>query len=173
MAILPDLLRLSTEDKIALFDQFVQLACERVNLDKPEQPKPPSIKTSIKTSTKKSVKYENVDKLSPDDQAYFDKLKKWRNQVAKDLDWAPYMILDNKTLMAIAHYRPATEEDLLKIKGMGVEKLGRYSSSILEIISEPTPQYQRKLVKSLDDKIPTKRFLGPNKLEQSLDFDFD
>ena len=122
-------------------------------------------------------KYEYVDALDQKDQSCFANLKTWRNQVARDMDWKPYMVFDNKTLMAMAHYRPQSEEEFLKIKGMGPEKLGRYYHSLQEIVNQkevrrliaPVEELKEDIDHDLphDDSVPiqlpSRRFLKKNK----------
>ena len=146
------LLLLSANEKIALFDEIVRLLLEKNTVPSSEPKrrleKPPVRKPS-------SGKYEHVSSISPKDETCFHLLKTWRNKVAVDIGIPAYMIFDNKTLMSMAHYRPQNEEDLLKIKGMGREKLGKYSETILNIIKRSEPS--------------TKRFLGSNQLEYVSD----
>lgn len=138
---------------------------ERVALDAPV------LDVISSKSTKKYGKYELVSSLNPEDEPCFAELKKWRNQVARDLEWAPYMILDNKTLMSIAYYKPTTEDEMLQIKGIGPEKLGRYFGAITDIIKATKPgNYTRKMPtkpveKTSSSSTGAKRFLRPNTLE--------
>jgi superfamily II DNA helicase RecQ len=84
-------------------------------------------------------KYENVEKLETDgDNIIFQKLKSWRSEVSKDLEIQPYLVFDNKTLTNIAFYKPTTEQELIKIKGIGPEKAGKYGETIMEICKEKT-----------------------------------
>jgi superfamily II DNA helicase RecQ len=155
MTSLPNLLNLSSEQKVMLFDDIITLISLRVK-DSKSSLETTKIKT-VKPPTS-SGKKEYVTSVNPEDERCYETLRKWRNQVAKDLGIQAYMILDNKTLMSIAHYKPRNEDELLMIKGLGQEKVGRYSGTILEIV-ERTSTYQRKL-----EPPKEKRRLGPNKL---------
>src|SRR5205085_3354250 len=159
---LKDLLSLPPEIKITLFDQLSTFLL--ANVSAVSQP-------AISTKKTSSIKYDYVTSLAPEDVSCFNKLKIWRNQAAKDLDLAPYMVLDNKTLMTIAHYKPISEEDLLKIKGIGQEKLGKYSDTVLGIVKASSTTYERKLPKtsapapSSGGGSMSQRFLKTNHLE--------
>jgi DNA helicase-2/ATP-dependent DNA helicase PcrA len=64
----------------------------------------------------------------------FDALKTWRSETARSSSVPAYVVLDNKTLVAIAAARPASEAALSRISGIGPVKLTRYGSSVLEIV---------------------------------------
>ena len=66
----------------------------------------------------------------------YNKLKEWRFQKCQKLRLLPYMILTNKTLEEISSKKPNTKNDLLKIKGLGYQKLKNYGEEILKIVSD-------------------------------------
>lgn len=189
------LLSLPENEKVILFDSIIEFLESYVKDNHPGDDKPDGhanglgrerLDLKLKSS---SSKYDHVSSLNPEDEECFNRLRTWRNTVARDLEWSAYMVLDNKTLMSIAHYKPTTEEDMLRIKGMGPEKLGRYFETIKEIIEESkTKVPQRRLApassratgsvpskakppKPVEEKkeTTTKRFLGPNTLEYVSD----
>ena len=74
------------------------------------------------------------------DNQLYELLRKRRNEEAEKEGVPPYVILDNKTLMAVAAIQPQTEEEFIQIKGIGKVKTKRYASLFLPIIRE----YQEK-----------------------------
>lgn len=67
----------------------------------------------------------------------FNVLKKWRDEVALKLNLKPsYKVLNNKVLKEIALKKPNCEEDLFKIKGLGLKKIEKYGFYLLKIIQE-------------------------------------
>jgi len=61
-----------------------------------------------------------------------------------------YVILTNRTIRDLVHYRPSNEEELLSIHGLGDDKVNRFGPEILERISvSDDPEYH--LVMLCDD----------------------
>ena len=64
----------------------------------------------------------------------FQCLRDWRTDTAKREDKPPLHVLYDKTLRAIAIQKPATEEQLLNIDGIGPTKFERYGEDLLALI---------------------------------------
>ena len=84
--------------------------------------------------------HESVRKsLSPNefefDAVLFEKLRRWRSELAKDKQVPPYIIFDDKTLKLIAASKPMDEDDIAVIKGVGPKKLEEYGEEVLGIIA--------------------------------------
>ena len=58
----------------------------------------------------------------------------WRREKYQKDNVPAFMILHQKTLLAIADLAPTTKEDLLSVKGFGKSKCEKYGEEILEII---------------------------------------
>jgi len=58
----------------------------------------------------------------------------WRREKYQNENVPAYIILHQKTLMAIADLAPTTKEELLAVKGFGKSKCDKYGDEILEII---------------------------------------
>ena len=72
--------------------------------------------------------------LSAEDAALFERLKEWRLGAA---DGKPaYTVAHNSALQAIAAARPAGEEELLAIKGVGPTFVDRHAAGVLAIVNE-------------------------------------
>lgn len=76
----------------------------------------------------------------------FEQLRGWRMGKAREEQIAPYMVFDDETLGSIALLKPASLIQLLKVKGVGEVKLGRYGREILDSIVEST-QFSQKINK--------------------------
>lgn len=61
-------------------------------------------------------------------------LKNWRNAKAKEVNLPDYMILPQKTMVALAGVLPRSMNALRRVKGMGKKKSAKYGEDILEII---------------------------------------
>jgi ATP-dependent exoDNAse (exonuclease V) alpha subunit len=70
------------------------------------------------------------------DYDLFDALKAWRLQRAKKDKIAPFMIAHNSALDALATNKPSNERQLLATPGFGKQKVDKYGTEILEIISK-------------------------------------
>jgi RecQ family ATP-dependent DNA helicase len=71
--------------------------------------------------------------LSPADAPLFEQLKEWRLRAA---DGKPaFTVAHNTTLEAIAANRPASEDALLAIKGIGPSFVSKHAPEVLEIVA--------------------------------------
>lgn len=64
-----------------------------------------------------------------------DALRAWRLDEARRNSVAPFVILHDRTLLAIASMLPQSTEDLLSIPGIGPAKLASYGDAILSIVA--------------------------------------
>jgi len=65
----------------------------------------------------------------------FRQLKQWRTRKAKELSVALFQILHQRVLIQIVVHLPATERDLIKIKGIGKKTLEKYGKEILALVT--------------------------------------
>ena len=65
-------------------------------------------------------------------------LRRWRSRKAADEGAAPYFILQQKALLAIAANRPDTIDELRKLVGIGAKTIDKYGQELLEIVSSET-----------------------------------
>ena len=73
---------------------------------------------------------------SPEAEALFLKLKRWRLEAARAQGVPPYVIFHDATLLAIAQARPGSRHALDGLPGLGAAKLERYGEAILAIVAE-------------------------------------
>ncbi len=74
--------------------------------------------------------------LSARDRELFDALRTWRLDTAKTKGVPPYVIFHDRTLAAIAQERPACQDSLRAISGVGEKKAGRYADEIARLVGE-------------------------------------
>ncbi|MBT0663494.1 DNA helicase RecQ [Geobacter pelophilus] len=66
----------------------------------------------------------------------FQSLRALRKRLADEQNVPPYVIFSDATLAEMAALRPLDSEALLKVNGVGVQKLGRYGAAFLEVIRQ-------------------------------------
>ena len=76
-----------------------------------------------------------ASELSEDDFQLFDRLRDLRKQLADDRGVPPYVIFGDATLVEMSQRRPANEDELLDISGVGQVKLERHGEAFLQAIA--------------------------------------
>ncbi|AKM29746.1 ATP-dependent DNA helicase RecQ [Pandoraea faecigallinarum] len=69
------------------------------------------------------------------DQQLFEKLRAWRQDVAKTQAVPAYVILHDRTLRELAQRRPRHREGLADITGLGEAKIERYGEALVELLN--------------------------------------
>ncbi|MFC6617583.1 DNA helicase RecQ [Deinococcus radiophilus] len=69
-------------------------------------------------------------------QPAFEALRQWRGEQAREQGVPAYIILDNKTLAAIAALRPGSLATLSTVSGVGAKKLEQYGQAVLDVLGE-------------------------------------
>ena len=72
--------------------------------------------------------------LAPADGPLFEALKAWRLQAAEGKP--AYTVANNRTLAAIAALRPASEDSLLAISGVGPAFIAKFAPEVLALVAE-------------------------------------
>lgn len=73
--------------------------------------------------------------LSPGEEALFEAMRGWRREVAKARNLAPYMVLADAPLRALARQRPSRRSGLLAVKGLGEAKVQAYGEELLALLA--------------------------------------
>jgi ATP-dependent DNA helicase RecQ len=68
------------------------------------------------------------------DGGLYTMLRDLRTKIAKEEESPPYVVFSNKTLEGLVRHQPLTQEDALKIPGVGVVKAQRYLAPFLDAI---------------------------------------
>lgn len=87
---------------------------------------------------------EDTEVLDVKDNELFEALREWRYAKCKEQEINAYRIITQKTLIQIVNNKPKTEEELLKLHGIGEAKLKEFGNEILEIVQEYTSTKEEK-----------------------------
>jgi superfamily II DNA helicase RecQ len=71
--------------------------------------------------------------LSPMAEALAVRLREWRAAEAKRLRVPAYVVMHDRTLLAVAQARPSAANELLQIEGIGPAKVERFGEAILRV----------------------------------------
>jgi ATP-dependent DNA helicase RecQ len=71
-----------------------------------------------------------------------DALRAWRLDEARRNSVAPFVVLHDRTLLAIASTLPQSSDDLLAIPGIGPAKLATYGDAILAIVQVESSKFK-------------------------------
>ncbi len=69
------------------------------------------------------------------DRDLWEALRSCRKRLADEHGVPPYMVFHDATLMDMLAYRPASEDDLMALNGVGQAKLERYGRAFLDVIN--------------------------------------
>lgn len=72
--------------------------------------------------------------LDQEEQGLFERLRVWRKCVADAQGVPPYIVFSDQTLCAFARQRPITQQDFLRIHGVGMRKLEAYYEPVVSEI---------------------------------------
>ncbi|MEM8602098.1 MAG: HRDC domain-containing protein, partial [Bacteroidota bacterium] len=109
---------------------------EAIPLDT-DGPVPSGRKGGARRSGTQTVEYDEAA-LTPDDAPLFEALRAWRTTRATADAVPPYVVFSDAVLRAIAVSRPATDDDLLALKGIGAKKVATYGEDVLALVAEAT-----------------------------------
>ncbi len=90
--------------------------------------------TAGKKAARKGAAAPAVAASSDEDQALFRALRVRRSALAKAQAVPAYVVLPDRSLLDMAHRKPATLDEMAKIHGVGDAKLKRYGQEFLEAI---------------------------------------
>ncbi len=74
-------------------------------------------------------------KVASENEALFQALKELRLKLAAAAKLPPYVVAQDRTLVELAEKRPATENALHDITGLGASKIARYGAAFLQTIA--------------------------------------
>ncbi|MBI5549549.1 MAG: ATP-dependent DNA helicase RecQ [Deltaproteobacteria bacterium] len=69
------------------------------------------------------------------DQALVARLKAWRKVQSKSMGVPAFVVLSDRTLLAIAARRPMNAEELARLKGVGKRFVDRYGATVLKLLA--------------------------------------
>lgn len=91
--------------------------------------------SSAKQPRGESAAVASIRQSFPPDPQLFERLKQLRTELAEEEGVAPFLIFHDKTLKAIAGFKPETPAALLEIPGIGDMKAERYGRRVLAVVS--------------------------------------
>jgi ATP-dependent DNA helicase RecQ len=77
-----------------------------------------------------------AEELDATERERFERLRSLRKTLAQEQGVPAYVVLDDSGLAALARQVPRTEEELLRIPGIGAVKLARYGRALLDALAE-------------------------------------
>lgn len=114
----------------------VKTYCQFVNGDNPFWSIVAFYKNEVKESIESTKKMANPDsELSSEEFQLLEKLKNWRREKAISNAIPNYMVCTNSELISLVKIKPTSIDDLIQIKGFGLQKSSNYGEDILEIIN--------------------------------------
>ena len=66
-----------------------------------------------------------------DDAKLFERLRTLRTELAREREWAPYMVFSDKALRGMCRLRPRTRDELLGVSGVGEKKADDFGERFL------------------------------------------
>jgi ATP-dependent DNA helicase RecQ len=90
---------------------------------------------SVMKPGRASTVLAGVHESMPPDRQLVERLRQLRSELAEEEGVAPFLIFHDKTLKAIAGYKPGTTAALLEIPGIGSMKAERYGRRVLAVIN--------------------------------------
>ena len=87
-----------------------------------------------KTGKTASTRKNTSTPMAAGDAPYFEALRSWRGEKAREQGVPAYVILHDKTLHELAVQRPQSSGALLQIPGIGLAKAERYGNALLALL---------------------------------------
>jgi len=106
-----------------------------LTLPEPPRPRVGRAKKAAKIVPPLAAGGEAAQRDEQADYALLAALKLWRRREASERALPAYVVLDDRTLAAIAALRPRSLEDLAAVPGIGPAKLAAYGKALLELIA--------------------------------------
>jgi ATP-dependent DNA helicase RecQ len=77
--------------------------------------------------------------LDADERELFERLRLVRREIADEMNVPAFVVFSDKTLRAVARARPATEDALLGVKGVGPKKAAAFGERFLAALQDTSP----------------------------------
>lgn len=98
-------------------------------------------KEVLTSKTKVYRKERKVIATTTGDQELFESLRQLRKELASSENVAPFIIFSDVTLREMAAHLPTTNEQFLRIKGVGNQKFERYGQAFIKVIESYLTQH--------------------------------
>ena len=87
----------------------------------------------------------------PCDEAFFERLRAWRKELAEERGVPPYIILGDAGLRHLARRYPQSAAELLRIPGMGEKKVHEYGEALLGLVRDWLREHERQEFAPLEE----------------------
>jgi ATP-dependent DNA helicase RecQ len=89
-----------------------------------------------KEKIKKAPAKQTAAPLSDSERPLFERLRRLRLDISKELGVPPFVVFHDKTLMQMAAQQPKNREEFLQISGVGEQKARQFGEAFLKAINE-------------------------------------
>ncbi len=111
-------------------DTVKKTGAKKATTKKPESASDRTAKSTTDAASK-STPFSDIQ-----NPALYDRIRRWRNDKAADLNVLPYHIFSNAVLLAIVNAAPQTPAELIRIKGVGKKLVDTYGAEIIDLIRQ-------------------------------------
>ena len=94
------------------------------------------LKVTEKEKTRKVKTGHKADYLSDRDRPLFEKLRRLRLDISKELAVPPFVVFHDRTLVEMAARRPKNREEFLWVNGVGEKKAEQFADAFIKAICE-------------------------------------
>jgi ATP-dependent DNA helicase RecQ len=134
-----ELVRLGLVSQVA--DKFNVLRLTSQGLDLLKQRKQVTLTRPIRVPESKSRRTGNI----ACDEDLFERLRRLRKRLADERGVPPYIVFSDVALRQMARDYPASEEDFIRISGVGEKKLHEFGSTFLSEIAQHLKNQPRQI----------------------------
>jgi ATP-dependent DNA helicase RecQ len=113
-----------------------QEVLQGINAVVSKQAEGPHPDSQVKKPSRERAASVVAPRTSPADPQLFERLRQLRTELAEEEGVAAFVIFHDRTLKAIAGYKPVTSAALMEIPGIGALKAERYGRRVLEVVNE-------------------------------------
>jgi ATP-dependent DNA helicase RecQ len=100
-----------------------------------EQVEDQQLAGSVQKLRRSTAALAGIPQAMPPDRQLVERLRQLRSELAEEEGVAPFLIFHDKTLKAIAGFKPETTAALLEIPGIGEMKAERYGRRVLGVVN--------------------------------------
>ncbi|WP_232274650.1 RecQ family ATP-dependent DNA helicase [Paenibacillus sp. 481] len=128
---------------VLIADGYLQLSEGQYPVVRLQQPAAEVLKGNLNVLQKvaKSLKPKTESAV---DETVFEQLRLIRRELADKANVPPYIVFNDSTLKEMAEYRPTSELDMLRIKGVGEAKLKQFGGPFLAFFRQTEEEAARQ-----------------------------
>ena len=100
---------------------------------------------------KRPARRRSTDVLTSAGYGLFEELRKLRLEIAKEESLPPYIIFNDRTLIDMCSKLPTEEKDLIRVSGVGENKLRKYGRRFLDVIKSFLDEHPGAVISMPDE----------------------